>query len=145
MRGFQRDPEPDALRAAWEALTTEWLRRVNAATPGKAAAWTWGPVIGGKSIRDHILPVLKKQTSSHCSYCDLRFVAAGSDESVDHFLPKAKVHWPELAYTWNNLFYACGGCQSAKRTNSHPLALKPDEPGYQWMDYLRKKLSIGCD
>lgn len=137
MRGFTREAEPAELAAASVALTAVWQSRVDAATPGHPAAWTWGPEKSGKTVRDHILPVLKKQTGSHCSYCDLYFVAAGSVESVDHFRPKAKGRWPALAYTWSNLFYACGACQSEKQERFDERVIKPDEPGYDWMAHFR--------
>lgn len=137
MRGFQRAAEPPELAADFEALTAEWLRRVEAASPGNPAVWTWGPQRDRKTVRDHIMPSLKNQTGSHCSYCDLYFVAAGSVESVDHFQPKAKDEWPELAYTWTNLFYACAACQSVKGSRFDHRALKPDEPGYNWTAHFR--------
>ena len=137
MRPIARDPNPPAkLAANCASLTAEWLARVAAASPGKPAVWTWGPQAGGKTVRDHILPHLKNQTDYHCSYCDAFPVTPTSLDTVDHFRPKGKEHWPDLAYEWTNLFYACDGCQSEKGEHFDPRVLKPDDAAYRWMDYF---------
>lgn len=98
MREFTRNPDPPAeLAANFEALTVEWLGRVESASPGKAATWTWGPQKDGLTVRDHLMPELIRQTDKHCSYCDGYPVKALSKETVDHFRPKGKCLWPEQA------------------------------------------------
>ncbi len=137
MRLFRRAPIPAELELHANALTAEWLRRIEASGPGNPPTWTWGPMRGGRTVRDHILPVLKRQTDSHCSYCDLYPVAPSSPETVDHFRPKGRRRWPELAYDWGNLFFACAACQSEKRERFDEHALKPDAPDYRWQDFFR--------
>ena len=138
MRPITRALNPPAeLAANFDTLTAEWLRRVAAAVPGSPAVWTWGPHADGKTVRDHILPKLMKQTEHHCSYCDLFPVTAGSPDTVDHFRPKGRKRWPELAYEWTNLFYACSGCQSEKLEHFDERVLKPDADDFRWQDYFR--------
>jgi len=144
MREFARDVDPPAeLAASFDALTAEWLRRVAESGPGNPPKWTWGPQVDGKTVRDHILPMLMKQTDKHCSYCDAYPVTAVSKDTVDHFRPKGKGRWPEQAYLWSNLFYACDACQSEKLEQFTERALKPDENGYRWQNYFRFNTANG--
>lgn len=144
MRPIKRALNPPAeLAANFDTLTAEWLRRVAAAAPGSPAVWTWGPQSDGKTVREHILPELMRQTDHHCSYCDGYPVTTVSLDTIDHFRPKEKTSRPDLAYEWTNLFYACSGCQTEKGSRFNERVLKPDVDGYEWQAYFRFNTETG--
>lgn len=79
-------------------------------------------------------------SQNHCAFCDGR-VGTESRETIEHFRPKSR--YPELAYTWDNLFLCCDGCQSAKLEKFDAAAVKPDEPTYQFHHYFLANYRTG--
>lgn len=45
-----------------------------------------------------------------CAYCEQKLLDA--PKHIEHYRPKDMYYW--LAYSWDNLFLACGGCNSSK-------------------------------
>jgi uncharacterized protein (TIGR02646 family) len=69
---------------------------------------------------------LKNLTESHCSFCDGYPLKVTSKETIEHFFPKKE--YPELTYSWNNLFYCCDQCQSyANGDMFSETIIRPDQ------------------
>ena len=83
--------------------------------------------------------VLSGLTKKHCSFCD-GAIGSESRETIEHFRPKSL--FPELAYTWDNLFICCDVCQ-CKGDRFDELLLKPDESDYFFERYFIKNYKSG--
>ena len=62
--------------------------------------------------------VLRQISHGKCGYCDQR-VAGIYYGDVEHFRPKSKYWW--LAYTWENLLYACEICNRVYKKTRFPI------------------------
>ena len=60
------------------------------------------------SVRDRVAEL----SSSQCAYCEQIIHGTNYKGQVEHFRPVAKYWW--LAYTWENLLYACQICNGRK-------------------------------
>lgn len=128
MRKQERLDEPAALQHEATTWTEGWVRQ-----QAEGKAWRW-PVRDKQPLNQILLPTLRKQTSSHCSFCDGFPVASLSIETIEHFFPKSS--FPERAFDWRNLFYSCTRCQAAKKERFDPKILKPDESDYDFSRYF---------
>lgn len=68
-------------------------------------------------------------TDERCAYCD-GWLGVESRSTIDHF--KSKSWFPELAYSWTNLFPCCDNCQQQKPEEHDRGLLKPDHPDYRF-------------
>ncbi len=93
-----------------------------------------------KKVNELLIPFLQKFTQNHCSFCD-DFPFTMSRETIEHFRPKSL--FPNLAYTWENLFLCCDTCQSAKLEDFDEKLLKPDEKDYRFEDYFQCNYKTG--
>jgi len=59
---------------------------------------------------DLIIKELNKNYHTKCAYCEKSLLDA--PKHIEHYRPKRIYYW--LAYSWDNLLLACGGCNSAK-------------------------------
>jgi uncharacterized protein (TIGR02646 family) len=117
MISIQRPAEPQALA---EVRTTE-LPRVRALQDRTATA------IGTK------YGVARKQLfecqGRKCCYCERGL--EGTYEDVEHYRPKVRYWW--LAWSWDNLLYACPQCNRGAKGEAFPLVdegqrLQPEQP-----------------
>lgn len=46
----------------------------------------------------------------NCGYCESEFTNSTRPATVEHYRPKGEYYW--LAFSWDNLFYACGKCNN---------------------------------
>ena len=46
----------------------------------------------------------------NCGYCESEFTNSTRPTTVEHYRPKGEYYW--LAFSWDNLFYACGKCNN---------------------------------
>jgi uncharacterized protein (TIGR02646 family) len=76
---------------------------------------------------------LMLMTDEHCSFCDACPIENTGD-AVEHFRPSSTNH--ALAYVWENLYYICQKCNSAKGNRFHERLLKPDEIEYSFDKYF---------
>jgi hypothetical protein len=97
MKAFKREPEPEFLAAKWEPWGREWEERKK---QNPSAKFHWRQV-DGEPVNQRLLPILKRQTQEHCSFCDAFPVSPPSVDTIEHFYPKAR--YPEIAYKWENL------------------------------------------
>lgn len=137
MRKFQRAEEPEVLQANHHRWTMQWGER-NQENPGARFSWYQ---FEGRSAREHILPSLAAQTAEHCSFCDAFPVRGVSNETVEHFRPKSR--YPELAYSWSNLYYCCDACQSAKGEKWDDLLINPDADDFACSRYFEFDFTTG--
>lgn len=84
---------------------------------------------GNNYNRPSVRNALKAIYNNKCGYCEqtIRWVGgtAGTPRpqdanSIEHYRPKAANHYNWLAYSWDNLFLACIGCNNPKG-NDFPL------------------------
>lgn len=95
-----RSPEPDVLvreGAGWTALG--------------CAAQKAGRAIPPKYRDDGIKKVLQADTHGKCAYCESKVTHVYYGD-VEHILPKSL--FPQLAFAWENLTFACAKCNNAK-------------------------------
>lgn len=91
------------------------------------------------SCYQELRKVLSTMTQGRCSFCD-GSVGSESRETVEHFRPKSL--FPELAYTWVNLFICCDVCQG-KGDHFDELLLKPDDASYSFERYFINNYKSG--
>lgn len=130
MRKFKRVDEPLFLKANWEKWGKEWesAKRVK---PGAKFDWRQHE---GEKVNHKLMPILRGQVNSHCSFCNNFPISPPSNETIEHFQPKAK--FPLVAYKWGNLYYCCDFCQAQKKVDFDPDALVPDSEEYEFGDYF---------
>ena len=136
MRKFRRLTEPDVLTENSERWNRQWveLRESNS-----SAKFNWYQH-EGKSARDWIIDDLFGLTDGHCSFCD-RFTV--EPESIEHFKPKSKPEFANLAYSWSNLYFCCGGCQNHKKEKWDERLLRPDDENYSFLKYFNFDFGSG--
>jgi uncharacterized protein (TIGR02646 family) len=130
MRKQDRGPKPEVLEHKEDDWTKGWVKR--SAEGGK---FSW-PQYDRKKLNAILVPLLREQTAGHCSFCDGYPVDATSPETIEHFRPKGKDLFPELAFAWDNLFYCCQRCQEEKREQFDEKLLKPDAEGFAFAKYF---------
>jgi uncharacterized protein (TIGR02646 family) len=89
---------------------------------------------GGKSSRDYFVELLHLMNQGHCSFCDVYPLEDRSTEPIEHFKPKSK--YPEVAFTWSNLYYICDLCNNKKRIDYDAKLLRPDDVAYEFLTYF---------
>lgn len=136
MKKFQRLPEPSFLSDKWEAWGLEWEQR---RAEQSNATFNWHQV-EREPLNQKLQPLLKQQTQDHCSFCDAFPVTPPSDDTIEHFRPKA--HFPCDAYRWANLYYCCRFCQK-KDGNFCEDVLKPDAADYAFDEFFRWDFTTG--
>lgn len=87
------------------------------------------------------MPSLREQTQRHCAFCDGYPIEGISNETIEHFQPKAL--FPSFAYTWTNLYYCCDACQTAKGTKWDASLIRPDEADYTFGHYFEFDFTTG--
>ena len=136
MRKFVRGPEPEFLTAHGEAWGIDWEKR---RARNLGTAWTWHQV-GGVSVNRLLIAPLKQQTQEHCAFCDAYPFCPPSDETIEHFRPKAQ--FPREAYHWPNLYLCCRYCQQKEGSYSDDM-LRPDAADYQFDRYFHWDFTCG--
>jgi uncharacterized protein (TIGR02646 family) len=132
MRKQTRPPAPQVLTEHAEEWTAVWKQKLADDT---SPAFPW-PSVAGKTAREWILPSLRQMNQEHCSFCDSFPMSTSSKEPIEHFRPKHRNAFPELAYAWTNLYYCCEFCQSCKLSRWDDQLIAPDEPGYSFLRYF---------
>ena len=136
MRKFQRAPEPAFLAEHWERWGLEW-EAGRSKTP--KPAWSWREY-EKTPVNQLLLKYLKPQTQAHCSFCDAFPVSPPSDDTIEHFRPKAD--YRTEAYRWSNLYFCCRFCQR-KEGQFDEAVLRPDAEDYQFDRYFLWDYTLG--
>jgi uncharacterized protein (TIGR02646 family) len=133
MRKQTRSKDVPSVRAQNGAAWTQaWLDK----SKGQMSpSFTW-PQVDGKTVREWILPELRKMNQDHCSFCDSFPIDTSSKEPIEHFRPKHRNAFPHLAYEWTNLYYSCELCQSSKHSQWDEDLLAPDDGSYHFLRYF---------
>jgi len=133
MRKFIRTPEHEWLNDEYEIKCKKWGDNWEQKRKQKKS-FSWNN--DGENFREMILPLLRKMTKNHCSFCDAFPMQSGMQDTVEHFVPKnGKQAKPKIAYKWDNLYLACRNCQ-AKGSKFDELLLKPDAVDYEFKKYF---------
>jgi uncharacterized protein (TIGR02646 family) len=118
MHPLVRKAAPDCLVLKGSDWTSDWVLKVEAGA--KSPDFSWRNVVCETEIRDQ----LRSESQDHCCFCDK---APLDPLSIDHLRPKMK--FPAEAYSWENLYSACLGCQG-RQANFNELVLRPEEPNF---------------
>lgn len=129
MRKISRPPKPDVLVEHGDRWTDQW-KTLKTEKPGAQFNWYQ---LEGKSARDWLLADLAAMTQEHCAFCDRYTV---EPDSIEHFRPKSDSRFLHLAYAWENLFFCCGGCQTAKGEKWDDGLINPDADDYTFSRYF---------
>src|SRR5205814_1060534 len=78
------------------------------------------------------------------SFCDGFPVDDVSVDTIEHFRPKCFGQFPQLAYTWTNLYYCCSSCQSHKGEKWDDELIAPDLPEYAFNRYFEFDFTTGA-
>jgi uncharacterized protein (TIGR02646 family) len=103
---IDRGPEPTALSAARE----EQLKTVSAVKPTRTDSH--------REAYSAFKYVLAERQRKKCCYCE-RIVTASFND-VEHYRPFSHYWW--LAWTWENLLFACAPCNRSGKNDAFPLA-----------------------
>lgn len=130
MMKLDKTPVPDFLRNNYK----KWGKKYKAKreNPNKSDTFVWA-TFQGQKVNKLLLPFLRIETNSHCSFCD-GFPIDSTGETIEHFRPKST--FPLLSYVWHNLFYCCNHCNQNKGENAERNLLKPDGFEYSFEKYF---------
>lgn len=137
MRCITRPKAPTVLAENCDHWNAQWKSRK---TENPAASFSWY-VHKGRSARDWILADLAAMAQEHCAFCDGYTV---EPESVEHFRPKSDPRFLDQAYSWENLFFCCGGCQNHKREQWDDKLISPDSADYMFARYFEFDFTTGA-
>lgn len=137
MRNITRPKAPTVLAEKCDHWNAQWKSRK---TENPAASFSWYKH-EGRSARDWILADLAAMTQEHCAFCDGYTV---EPDSVEHFRPKSDPRFLDLAYSWENLFFCCGGCQNHKRERWDDKLISPDSADYTFERYFEFDFTTGA-
>jgi uncharacterized protein (TIGR02646 family) len=137
MRKFIRADEPQILIDKASTWNKEYVEKK---TANEEYSFFWRTV-NGKKLNQILHPILSTQTQHHCSFCD-KYPLDRGDDTIDHFHPKSNPQFYHLAYSWQNLYLACNGCQRAKMEQFDENLLKPDEVNYEFDEYFQYNYTL---
>jgi uncharacterized protein (TIGR02646 family) len=117
-----RGPEPATL----SAIRASELARVRTLIAAKQALTS--DLIGKRYKEDEMTRLLRAAQHGKCCYCDQFQPTRNRD--VEHYRPKTVYWW--LTWTWENLMFACDGCNRYEKNDAFPLwprtrKLQPEE------------------
>lgn len=67
--------------------------------------------ISGVCTKPDVIERLRSDFHDKCYICEMNGL---QDPQVEHLLPHENGKYPDRKYDWNNLFWACGHCNSVK-------------------------------
>ncbi len=70
----------------------------------------------GKYDSQDVIERLKKDFHNKCYICEIKEL---QDPNVEHLLPHKNGKYPERKFDWENLFWACGHCNSIKNNSKY--------------------------
>ncbi|WP_145515682.1 retron system putative HNH endonuclease [Yersinia aleksiciae] len=133
MYKITRIAPPESLSANYEAWTQRY-QTDKASTPTKS--FRWYNVACYQETRERLISM----TQGHCAFCDGP-VGTESRETVEHFKPKSR--FPELVFTWENLFPCCDRCQGQKLEKYDDALLRPDDVTYEFERFFIANYATG--
>lgn len=144
MMPMPRTDAPPFLIEKGPEWTRRWLDNRAAAEreQQRRPTFAW-PQHGGEKVNLLLLQALLPATRRHCAYCDHCPLGAASTETIDHFRPKGRAEFADLAFAWENLFPACNQCQQEKAEKWDDRLLKPDANDYSFERYFIYDMHAG--
>lgn len=139
MRKQERPEPPKELEENTDRWNKQWAN-LRARNPTASFQWY---TVKGKSARDWLLPSLRLMNQEHCSFCD-SFPLVDKSEPIEHFRPKSLEQFWKLAYSWENLYYCCAGCQSSKLEKWDDRLINPDAEDYSFNKYFAFDFTTGA-
>ncbi len=76
--------------------------------------------VTGRYDRQDVIERLKKDFHNKCYICEMKEL---QDPNVEHLLPHKNGKYPERKFNWENLFWACGHCNSMKNNNKYDAGI----------------------
>lgn len=135
MKPCVRGPAPELLAGSGGELGRAYAERREREP---AHQFRWPP-----KLYVAVRAALQAMTDEHCAYCDGSPIDEMGKESVDHFRPKGTPAFYALVCDWENLFFACTGCNSAKREQWDEALLRPDVPDFSFERYFEYRFDTG--
>ncbi|MEZ6132521.1 MAG: retron system putative HNH endonuclease [Planctomycetaceae bacterium] len=136
MRKIIRTSKPVVLVENGDRWNEQW-KKLKTEKPSAPFNWYRHQ---GRSARDWIRADLAAMTQEHCAFCDRYTV---EPDSVEHFRPKSDIRFLHLAYSWENLFFCCGGCQKEKGEQWDDSLINPEANDYCFSRYFMFDWSTG--
>ena len=132
---MRKQKRPDAPKV-WIDNQEKWKRQWLALrSKNPSAKFEWYTV-GNQKANEIALPTLMSMTQYHCAFCDAYPVRGVANDTIEHFRPKGDGRFTSEAYTWENLYYCCNYCQSAKLNQWNDGLLRPDADDYLHQTYF---------
>ena len=139
---MRKQKRPDAPKV-WIDNQEKWKRQWLALrSKNPSAKFEWYTV-GNQKANEIALPTLMSMTQYHCAFCDAYPVRGVANDTIEHFRPKGDGRFTSEAYTWENLYYCCNYCQSAKLNQWDDGLLRPDADGYLHKTYFEFDYTTG--
>ena len=136
MRKLTRMAAPDCWQKKSAQWNADYVRKVQ---ENPLYKFVWRDT---KKCFEPAKSILFSMTQKRCAFCDSK-IRISSPETVEHFKPKSQ--YPELAYTWENLFPCCALCNTNKG-EKFPTSielLKIDEAYYDFSRYFLANFRTG--
>ncbi len=137
MRKLRRPAAPKVLQENGERWNARWTQLK---TQNSSAKFQWYQH-ESRSVRNWIIDDLRAMTAGHCAFCDGFTV---EPESVEHFRPKSDARFLQLAYSWGNLFFCCGGCQNHKLEKWDDELIDPTVEDFLFETYFEFDFTTGA-
>ena len=130
MRPFQRAAAPEFFDEAEQTRLNADFALARERQPAHPFRWP-------TNLGDRLRTALEALTQSHCAYCDgFPLRERERTPSIDHFRPKGRPEFVRLAYSWSNLYLACGHCNGHKLEQWSEHLIAPDEPDFRFERYF---------
>ncbi len=127
----------------WSDNQEKWKRRwLELRSKNPSAKFEWYTV-GKQKANDIALPTLMSMSQDHCAFCDAFPCEGVSNNTIEHHKPKGDDRFTGEAYTWENLYYCCNYCQSAKLNQWDDGLLRPDDDDYLHQTYFEFDYTTG--
>jgi uncharacterized protein (TIGR02646 family) len=125
--------QPQIWKENWERWTKAYLNNLEENPRHQLNMQNSEPK---KKAYEKLVDILLTITKQHCAFCDNSPLGNRNIKpTIEHFRPKSRAKYPELAYKWDNLFPSCSYCQE-KNDDFDEKLLKPDIEGYDFNNYF---------
>ena len=132
-----------AAPKVWIDNEEKWKRQwLELRIKNPSAKFEWYTVDKQKA-NEIALPFLMSMTQKHCAFCDAFPCEGVSNNTIEHHKPKGDEQFASEAYTWENLYYCCNHCQSAKLNQWEDCLLRPDADDYLHQTYFEFDYTTG--
>ena len=139
---MRKQKRPDAPKV-WIDNQEKWKRQWLALRSTRPSAPFQWYTVDKQKANEIALPILMSMTQDHCAFCDAYPCGGVSNNTIEHHKPKGDDRFTSEAYTWENLYYCCDYCQSAKSDKWEDGLLRPDADDYLHQTYFEFDFTTG--